>query len=99
MKSIKINPFILHAMWIIILCLFLISFFGIKDANQCLNNPLIYGAKKATNDETGQMFCKCSFANPSYAPLYFDDANMSINQYDLFSQAPQSSLEGVLNGE
>ncbi len=98
MKPISINPFVLHSMWIIILALFLISFFGIKDANECLSNPLIYGAQKATNVETGQMFCSCTFSNPAYATLYFDDTKMSINHDDLFSEAPKSAVEGILDG-
>lgn len=98
MKQIKINSFVFHAMWVIILALFLISFFGIKDANECLSSPLIYGAKKATNPETGQMFCQCTFSNPAYAPLYFDDANMSINPDDLFSRASKSIVEGIVDG-
>lgn len=97
MKQIKLNWFIFNAMWVIILALFLISFFGIKDANECLSNPLIYGAQKATNIETGGMFCRCTFSNPAYAPLYFDDANMSINPDDLFSEAPKSAVEGILD--
>lgn len=87
-NEIKIHWLVFHAMWVIILLLFLIAFFGIKDANSCLESPLIYGAQKATNDVTGSMFCQCTFSNPSYQPLYFNHENMSTNPEELYSQIP-----------
>jgi len=88
MKLLNIHPVVFHGMWIIILSLLAIAYFGISDANACLGNPLVYGANKATTDVTGEMFCSCTFSNPSYAPLYFNHENISVNAEELFAERP-----------
>lgn len=85
MKSIQVSPIILGAIVILIVALFAISYFGIKDANSCLSNPLVYGAEKATSLDTGDLFCSCSFTNPRYTPLYFTADGMSTDREELFS--------------
>lgn len=92
MKHIRVHWIVFHSMWLIIFLLFAISYFGINDANACLSNPLVYGADKATSDETGELFCSCTFSNPSYSPLYFNHENMSTKSEDLFSEASPGAI-------
>ncbi|KKM75665.1 hypothetical protein LCGC14_1387910 [marine sediment metagenome] len=52
--------------------------FGLKESNQCLNNPLTYGVNKIENNDTGILQCTCSFSNPSYAPFYFNNKDIGV---------------------
>ena len=45
---------------------------GMKDAQQCLSNPFVFGANKITNYDTGGIRCTCSFQSPFYARFSFD---------------------------
>ncbi len=61
--------------------LILIGFFALgmayKEGNECIANPLTYGADKLSSTETGEFSCSCSFSNPKYEGLYFNKDNIS----------------------
>ncbi len=78
MKYYNIPGYLLYTLIIAIVLISSIFFFAMRDSNECIGNPLIYGAQKATNDETGSITCSCSFSNPSYSPFYFDENDMSV---------------------
>ena len=52
--------------------------FGFKDYKQCSGNPFIYGANEIINENTGNLYCSCSFGSPEYAPFYFDNDSVEI---------------------
>lgn len=76
MSSITIPKYLFYSLMIGILLISAIFFFAMKDGNSCISNPMIYGAKKATNDDTGSLQCSCSFSNLKYAPFYFNEKEM-----------------------
>ncbi len=57
-----------------------IFYLAMQDGDECLSNPLVYGAKKAITVDSGPLMCSCSFQSPLYAPFYFDDKNISITR-------------------
>ena len=68
---------------ILILCflLLLTGFFlalGFKDGKDCMGNPFIYGANKITNEDTGNLYCTCSFANFGYMNFYFNNEEVEV---------------------
>lgn len=79
MKQITLPSYLVYTFIIGLLLIVTIFVFGMKDGNQCLSSPLVYGAQKASTPETGGAFCTCSFRDPDYAPLYFDKDGMSID--------------------
>lgn len=97
MKYFRVPSYIVYSMILIVVGLFLISYYGIKDANACLNNPLVYGATKASSLEGGDMFCSCSFDNELYAPLFFDKDNITTNLLDFTSEALSQPTGGIIN--
>lgn len=64
---------------IILLTILAFIFFGmaIKTGNQCLENPLTYGASKMSTEDTGNFSCFCSFTNQEYEGVYFDKEDIS----------------------
>ena len=79
MKTYDIPAWFIYAL---IVCLFLIIglfIFGMRDGSDCIGSPMIYGAQKAINDETGPIRCSCRFGNPEYSPFYFNDKEMGID--------------------
>jgi len=79
-KDIKMNK---EKAIIIILC-FLLLFIGLfltlgfKDGKDCMSNPFIYGANKITNNDTGNLYCTCSFASFEYFNFYFDNEEVEV---------------------
>ena len=86
MKHITIPIFLFYTLIIGIFAILVIFMFAMNDGNQCLNNPLVYGAKKATTPETGGVKCSCGFLNPKYEPFYFDADGISL-ETNLYSGA------------
>lgn len=41
------------------------------DGGQCLQNPLIFGAKKYNEATQSQLSCTCSFTDTKYTPFTF----------------------------
>lgn len=78
MKTIKVPKYMAYIYIFSILVFAMIFYFAMRDGNECLNNPLVYGAKKATTPATVGVMCQCSFLNPDYAPLYFDDDEIRL---------------------
>ena len=78
MKYYAIPSYLLYSLIITIIIISGIFYFAIKDSNECLNNPMIYGANKAITSDSGDLVCSCSFSNPSYSPFYFDKDNMEV---------------------
>lgn len=81
MKQITIPLYLLYGLLVAILLISAIFFFGMKDGNQCIGNPLLYGAEKASGPVSGDLTCSCGFSNPSYARFYFDKDNMSVIEW------------------
>ena len=63
----------------IILVMSGIFIFAFQDSNQCIGNPLTYGANKLSTPETGEFMCSCFFTNPKYGSLIFDKNNVTRN--------------------
>ncbi len=53
-------------------------FMGMKDAQACVGNPFIYGANKITNEDTGDIYCSCSFWSQRYSRFYFDEDSIGV---------------------
>lgn len=69
--------------WFLILMTFivlLLTYLSFNDGQKCVSNPFVYGADKLSSEETGNLFCSCSFSNPNYAPFYFNKENVSLSQ-------------------
>ncbi len=81
MKYYTIPSYLLYGLVIGIILISGIFFFAMQDANKCLGNPLVYGAKKAVSDESGPVICSCTFQSTSYVPFYFDENGMSVGRY------------------
>lgn len=58
----------------------LIFLFSLNDGNDCLKNPLTYGAEKMSTTDTGNFSCSCSFTNLKYGQVYFDRNNISVQK-------------------
>jgi len=72
--------------WILCFLFIIMGFFmllGLKDAEQCLANPFVYGAESITSDKTGNVHCSCNFESPNYAPFYFDNDSLEIGENPL----------------
>ncbi len=70
-----------NMIYVLLACLFLvlvIFVFALKDGNECVANPLQYGAERGSQSEGGDLFCTCYFENPSYYPLIFNKDNISV---------------------
>lgn len=80
MGTLKIPTYVAYAFVILLFLVIGLFFFAVKDANECLANPFVYGAGKGTTDDSGKMFCTCSFSNQLYAPLYFNDQDISTDR-------------------
>lgn len=79
MKEITLPAYVFYTLIIGIILISAIFFLAMRDGDSCISNPMIYGAKKAINKDTGSIRCSCSFSSPSYAPFYFDDEKMGID--------------------
>lgn len=64
---------IIWIMCFLFLIMGFIIFFSSKEANECMGNPLTYGADKITDEVNGGVSCICSFGSPNYANFYFDE--------------------------
>jgi hypothetical protein len=73
-------PFKLILGILIVLCLagFLFIMIGNNEGQKCLKNPLLYGANKMTNEDTGNLLCTCSLENPRYAQFYFNNEEVNV---------------------
>lgn len=57
---------------------FLSMFFLFRSGNECLSNPLVYGARQITNEDNN-VICSCSLiGDNSQTPFFFDKNNLSI---------------------
>ena len=65
-------------MFVLFFLMAISMYLGLKDAQQCLENPLKHGAEKAVSDATGEIHCNCYFENPKYAPFYFTREKMGV---------------------
>ncbi len=66
----QINIFI----FILLLIGFVSIIFLFKDGNECLSNPLVYGAKKITTEDSN-LFCSCTLMDGIYPTNFFFDQN------------------------
>ena len=74
----KKEKIIMYMICFLFLLMGFFLFLGLKDAKQCLGNPFIYGANKITNEDTGDLYCSCSFGSFEYAPFSFDKDSIDI---------------------
>lgn len=49
----------------------------LKESNECVSNPLIYGAKIASNDGS-PINCTCKVLLPNFADFWFDNETMEV---------------------
>lgn len=57
----------------LLILLYFVFFSYNPTANQCLNDPLVYGYNELQNQNNGQLICQCNLASNSPTPtLYFD---------------------------
>ena len=66
------NKLLLYLIGILFLIFLLILLMAFRDGNECISNPLTYGADKMSGDEQGDFSCICRFDNPLYEQVYFD---------------------------
>jgi hypothetical protein len=78
MKYFTIPAYFFYSLIIAILLISAIFYFAMRDEDKCANNPLVYGARKASDDINGGVMCSCSFSNPDYAPFYFDKNSIDV---------------------
>ena len=71
---------IIYILCFLLLLIGLYLFLGLKDAKQCLGNPFLYGANKITNEDTGKIYCSCSFESFDYAPFYFNEDSIDTRR-------------------
>ncbi len=77
-KKIPVERIFLYAILVTFLFIGLFLTLGLKDAKQCLANPLKYGAEKLQSEYTGELSCFCSFENQELAPFNFNSENISV---------------------
>jgi len=66
---------------IMIVCFILTIIFlllSFKDGQECMSNPFVYGAKEVITEHSQGLSCTCYFANPTYAPFYFNNEELVI---------------------
>lgn len=97
-KKIQINVYLVLVYILVVMTLFIIAFFGIKDANACLSNPFVYGAQQGETEKSGHMFCSCSFQNPLFDPLYFNHENISLDREQILTGSFSGQVGGNFNG-
>ena len=68
----KFNEIALIVLAITLIITIMIFVFGLKDGNQCLKNPFVYGAEKLSKEPQGDLLCSCGFFNPGYETFFFD---------------------------
>ena len=66
------NKLLLYLISILVLIFIMILLLAFRDGNECISNPLTYGAEKMSGDEQGDFSCICRFDNPNYEQIYFD---------------------------
>ena len=68
---------------IIILLILALIFLGFlsKDGQECLSNPLLYGANKVVSNDSGGLLCRCYYDSPKYAPFYFNTTSLNIGTF------------------
>ena len=66
-----------------------------KDANSCLNNPLVYGAGKGSTTDGGNMFCSCSFEKDSEQRLLQMKVNTEISRSAMLEAFVQISSVAI----
>ena len=73
------KDYVIFSLIFIIFIIGVIFIFAFQDSNQCIGNPLTYGADKLSTPETGEFMCSCFFTNPKYGGLIFDKNNVTRN--------------------
>lgn len=64
---------------IIFIVLLVFFFFLYKSSNECVANPLKYGAEKVSY-EGNDLMCNCYFTDPSYAPFSFNKEGIKFQK-------------------
>ncbi len=71
------NKILLYLIGILVLIFIMILLFAFRDGNECISNPLTYGADKMSGDPQGNFSCVCGFGNPQYEKVYFDSEEVT----------------------
>ena len=79
-KKMKRERLIIWVMCFLFIIMGFCLLLGMKDAQQCLGNPFIYGANNIVNDDTGDISCSCSFTSPNYAGFNFNKDSLEIGR-------------------
>lgn len=75
------NYLIIAVIVLLLLAIVFLFLLG-KDGQECLSNPLVYGANKVVSDDSGGLLCRCYYNSPMYAPFYFNTTELRIgNSY------------------
>jgi hypothetical protein len=80
----KFNEIALIVLAVALVVVIMIFVFGLRDGNQCLENPFVYGAEELSEEPQGDLLCSCGFFNPGYESFFFDKDGLfeGLDEYD-----------------
>ena len=72
------NKILITVLMVNIILIGLIAFFMDRAVNECLKDPLLYGAEKLSKSNNAEFSCSCSLDKPNSPLIFFDSKNMSV---------------------
>ena len=72
------NRFITVLLVVAIVLVVLANLFLMKEGNECLDNPLIYGAEKYSKANSANFKCQCSLDVPNSPLVRFDSEGLEV---------------------
>jgi len=76
--NMETNKILIIVLVVNILLIGVIAYFMQQAINECLGNPLLYGAEKFSKSNNAEFSCSCSLAVPNSPLIFFDSEFMSV---------------------
>jgi hypothetical protein len=103
LKALKLSKEIKFMLLLLAVIICLLSIFvtiGLKisgDNSACMRNPLIYGAKKLSENNDAEVLCRCSLLKPNTYTLMFTADKMWKDSYSqrTFKETPSLNFTPI----
>ena len=78
MMNLTSNRVLISVLIFNIILIGFVAFFMNRAIDECLGDPLLYGAEKLSKLNNAEFSCSCSLNKPNSPLIFFDSKNMSV---------------------
>ena len=87
------NKILIVVLIVNILLIGVLAYFMQKAVNECLGDPLVFGAKKLTKSNDAEFSCSCSLDKPNSPFIFFNSKNFTVEYNNRFKNIDLKDFE------